>query len=390
MSDLNKPQTGMNFELVTQPFRTPVIKVIGVGGGGGRAVERMLSDAMPGVEFIAANTDRQALESVQASTVLQLGAATTKGLGAGADPEVGRAAAAEDREKIQRALDGADMVFVTAGMGGGTGTGAAPVVAQIAKGLDILTVAVVTKPFEFEFRDRVAADGIEELKQQVDSLIAIPNNRLFEVFGEDMRLETAFKAADDVLRGAVQGIADIIIRPGKINVDFADVRTVMSERGLAIMGTGQASGEDRAQQAMDLAIQSPLLDDIDLRGARGVVVNVTTGNDLVGSEVRLIGSTIRELAAQDCTVVLGTAHNPDIGDDMRITVVATGLGGPPELVVDNSANSAAGPMRAGRVGYSDLDQPTIIRRRAAASGGADVGGDSNILNIPKFLDRQAD
>ena len=390
MSDLNKPQTGMNFELVTQPFRTPVIKVIGVGGGGGRAVERMLSDAMPGVEFIAANTDRQALESVQASTVLQLGAATTKGLGAGADPEVGRAAAAEDREKIQRALDGADMVFVTAGMGGGTGTGAAPVVAQIAKGLDILTVAVVTKPFEFEFRDRVAEDGIEELKQQVDSLIAIPNNRLFEVFGEDMRLETAFKAADDVLRGAVQGIADIIIRPGKINVDFADVRTVMSERGLAIMGTGQASGEDRAQQAMDLAIQSPLLDDIDLRGARGVVVNVTTGNDLVGSEVRLIGSTIRELAAQDCTVVLGTAHNPDIGDDMRITVVATGLGGPPELVVDNSANSAAGPMRAGRVGYSDLDQPTIIRRRAAASGGADVGSDSNILNIPKFLDRQAD
>ena len=387
MSDPNKTQTGMNFELVTQPFQTAVIKVIGVGGCGGNAVERMLSEVMTGVDFIAANTDRQALESLNAPTVLQLGAVTTKGLGAGADPEVGRAAAAEDREKIQHALDGADMVFITAGMGGGTGTGAAPVVAQIAKGLDILTVAVVTKPFGFEMRDRVAEDGLDELRQHVDSLIAIPNDRLFDVIGEDASLQEAFSAADDVLRGAVQGIADIIIRPGMINVDFADVRTVMSERGLAIMGTGQASGEDRAEQATDLAIHSPLLDDIDLRGARGVVVNVTTGSNLRISEFKLVGKTIHELAAKDSTVVLGTAHDPDMGDDMRVTVVATGLGAPPALVVDNGP---AGPKRAGRVGYEDLDQPTVMRRRAAGGAGADLNGDPNILDIPAFLTRQAD
>ena len=381
MSDPNKTQTGMNFELVTQPFQTAVIKVIGVGGCGGNAVERMLSEAMTGVDFIAANTDRQALESLNAPTVLQLGAVTTKGLGAGADPEVGRAAAAEDREKIQHALDGADMVFITAGMGGGTGTGAAPVVAQIAKGLDILTVAVVTKPFGFEMRDRVAEDGLDELRQHVDSLIAIPNDRLFDVIGEDASLQEAFSAADDVLRGAVQGIADIIIRPGMINVDFADVRTVMSERGLAIMGTGQASGEDRAEQATDLAIHSPLLDDIDLRGARGVVVNVTTGSNLRISEFKLVGKTIHELAAKDSTVVLGTAHDPDMGDDMRVTVVATGLGAPPALVVDNGP---AGPKRAGRVGYEDLDQPTVMRRRAAGGAGADLNGDPNILDIRPF------
>ena len=388
MSDPNKTQTGMNFELVTQPFQTAVIKVIGVGGCGGNAVERMLSEAMTGVDFIAANTDRQALESLNAPTVLQLGAVTTKGLGAGADPEVGRAAAAEDREKIQHALDGADMVFITAGMGGGTGTGAAPVVAQIAKGLDILTVAVVTKPFGFEMRNRVAEDGLDELRQHVDSLIAIPNDRLFDVIGEDASLQEAFSAADDVLRGAVQGIADIIIRPGMINVDFADVRTVMSERGLAIMGTGQASGEDRAQQATELAIHSPLLDDIDLRGARGVVVNVTTGSNLGIREFQLVGNTIRELAAKDSTVVLGTVHDPDMGDDMRVTVVATGLGAPPALVVDNGP--AAGPKRAGRVGYEDLDQPTVMRRRAAGGAGADLHGDPDILNIPAFLNRQAD
>ena len=387
MSDPNKTQTGMNFELVTQPFQTAVIKVIGVGGCGGNAVERMLSEAMTGVDFIAANTDRQALESLNAPTVLQLGAVTTKGLGAGADPEVGRAAAAEDREKIQHALDGADMVFITAGMGGGTGTGAAPVVAQIAKGLDILTVAVVTKPFGFEMRNRVAEDGLDELRQHVDSLIAIPNDRLFDVIGEDASLQEAFSAADDVLRGAVQGIADIIIRPGMINVDFADVRTVMSERGLAIMGTGQASGEDRAQQATELAIHSPLLDDIDLRGARGVVVNVTTGSNLGIREFQLVGNTIRELAAKDSTVVLGTVHDPDLGDDMRVTVVATGLGAPPALVVDNGP---AAPKRAGRVGYEDLDQPTVMRRRAAGGAGADLNGDPNILDIPAFLTRQAD
>ena len=387
MSDPNKTQAGMNFELVTQPYQTAVIRVIGVGGCGGNAVQRMLSEAMTGVDFIAANTDRQALESLSAPTVLQLGAVTTKGLGAGADPEVGRAAAAEDREKIQHALDGADMVFITAGMGGGTGTGAAPVIAQIAKGLDILTVAVVTKPFGFEMRNRVAEDGLDELRQHVDSLIAIPNDRLFDVIGEDASLQEAFSAADDVLRGAVQGIADIIIRPGMINVDFADVRTVMSERGLAIMGTGQASGEDRAQQATELAVHSPLLDDIDLRGARGVVVNVTTGNNLGIREFQLVGNTIRDLAAKDSTVVLGTVHDPELSDDMRVTVVATGLGAPPELVVDNGP---VGPKRAGRVGYDDLDQPTVMRRRAAAAAGADLPGDPDILDIPAFLTRQAD
>ena len=392
MSNVNETQTGMNFELVTDPppSQTAVIKVIGVGGCGGNAVERMVAEAMDGVEFIAANTDRQALEHLQAPTTLQIGAATTKGLGAGADPDMGRAAALEDRDNIQNALAGADMVFITAGMGGGTGTGAAPVVAQIAKGLDILTVAVVTKPFEFEMRTEVAAEGITELRQHVDSLIAIPNDRLLDVIGEDASMDEAFTAADEVLRGAVQGIADIIIRPGRINVDFADVRTVMSERGLAIMGTGQASGDNRAQEATEAAIHSPLLDDIDLRGARGVVVNVSTGRSLGIREFHLVGNTIRDLTAKDSTVVVGTVNDPSLGEDMRVTVVATGLGGQqkPEVVVDNTP--AAGPKRAGRVGYDKLEEPTIMRRRAAASGGADLTGDPDFLNIPAFLNRQAD
>ena len=388
MSDANKTQTdqpGMNFELVTDPSPTAVIKVIGVGGGGGNAVARMMSEgAMQGVEFIAANTDRQALESLQTHTTLQIGAATTKGLGAGADPEVGRQAAQEDRDAIQHALDGADMVFITAGMGGGTGTGAAPVVAQIAKGLDILTVAVVTKPFFYEGRSQIAEAGIAELSNHVDSLIAVPNDKLLDVLDEDAGLDEGFVAADDVLRGAVQGIADIIIQRGEVNVDFADVRTVMSERGLAIMGTGQASGDDRARMATEAAIHSPLLDDVDLRGARGVVVNVTTAKSLALRELQVVGTTIRDLAAKDATIVIGTANDDAMGEDVRVTVVATGLG-LPEVVVDNSR---AVPKRAGRAGYDELDEPTVMRRRAA--GGADLAGDPDILDIPAFLTRQAD
>ena len=386
------------FELVEPSSQTAVLKVIGVGGGGGNAVERMVADQLAGVEFIAANTDAQALLNLKAPSTMQLGQAATKGLGAGADPEVGRLAAMEDREEIQRALDGADMVFITAGMGGGTGTGAAPVVAQIAKGLDILTVAVVTKPFEFENRTRVAEDGIAELAEHVDSVIAIPNEKLLDLLGDDASLDDCFNAADDVLRGAVQGIADVIIRPGRINVDFADVRTVMSERGLAIMGTGEASGSDRARQAVDKAIHNPLLDDVDLRGARGVVVNVTATSDLGIREFQTIGKMIREFTAKDSTVVMGTVADPNMGDAMRVTVVATGLGGAkPTLAVNNPGGwarggareglDAAGPARAGRAGYdSGHSEPPVLQQRVA--GGDAI--DSEILDIPSFLRRQAD
>ena len=385
------------FELVEPSSQTAVLKVIGVGGGGGNAVERMVADQLAGVEFIAANTDAQALLNLKAPSTMQLGQAATKGLGAGADPEVGRLAAMEDREEIQRALDGADMVFITAGMGGGTGTGAAPVVAQIAKGLDILTVAVVTKPFEFENRTRVAEDGIAELAEHVDSVIAIPNEKLLDLLGDDASLDDCFNAADDVLRGAVQGIADVIIRPGRINVDFADVRTVMSERGLAIMGTGEASGSDRARQAVDKAIHNPLLDDVDLRGARGVVVNVTATSDLGIREFQTIGKMIREFTAKDSTVVMGTVADPNMGDAMRVTVVATGLGGAkPTLAVNNPGGwarggvreglDAAGPARAGRAGYDGHSEPPVLQQRVA--GGDAI--DSEILDIPSFLRRQAD
>ena len=386
------------FELVEPSSQTAVLKVIGVGGGGGNAVERMVADQLAGVEFIAANTDAQALLNLKAPNTMQLGQAATKGLGAGADPEVGRLAAMEDREEIQRALDGADMVFITAGMGGGTGTGAAPVVAQIAKGLDILTVAVVTKPFEFENRTRVAEDGIAELAEHVDSVIAIPNEKLLDLLGDDASLDDCFNAADDVLRGAVQGIADVIIRPGRINVDFADVRTVMSERGLAIMGTGEASGSDRARQAVDKAIHNPLLDDVDLRGARGVVVNVTATSDLGIREFQTIGKMIREFTAKDSTVVMGTVADPNMGDAMRVTVVATGLGGAkPTLAVNNPGGwarggareglDAAGPARAGRAGYDNShSEPPVLQQRVA--GGDAI--DSEILDIPSFLRRQAD
>ena len=407
----------LTFQLADDRPRSALIKVIGVGGGGGNAVEHMMSEQLEGVEFIAANTDHQALEHLQVPVKVQLGAARTRGLGAGSHPEVGRDAALEDRDRILQALEGADMVFITAGMGGGTGTGAAPVVAQLAKGLDMLTVAVVTKPFDWENRKDIAERGIVELTEQVDSLIAIPNDRLLDVIGDDATLDEAFSASNDVLRGAVQGIADIVIRPGRINVDFADVRTVMSQGGMAIMGTGQASGEDRAQRATEMAVHSPLLDDIDLRGARGVIVNVTTAPSLGIREFRLIGDKVRDLTAKDSTVVLGTVNDPDMGDEMRVTVVATGLGGsnrpdidrpevfaPPSSVRpsvgqvspapqgrqqyderDAPKPAAAGPARAGRAAFEEFDQPTVLRKRVA---GSDV--DYDPLHIPTFLRDQAD
>ena len=379
----------MPFELVEHPPQTAVIKVIGVGGGGGNAVEHMVLKGVKGVDFIAANTDAQALSNLNVPSTLQLGVKLTKGLGAGTDPHMGRQAAEEAREHIEELLTGTDMVFITAGMGGGTGTGAAPVVADVASKLDILTVAVVTKPFDFENRTAVADQGIAELGHHVDSLITIPNDRILEVLDDDASLEEGFAAANDVLLGAVQGIADIIIRPGKMNVDFADVRTVMSERGLAIMGTGQASGDDRAQVAADRAIRCPLLDNVDLRGARGVVVNVTTASSIGIREYRTVGNIIRDFTSKDSTIVVGTAMDPDLEDDMRVTVVATGLGGRqrPELVADNAR---MGPARAGghAAEYGDLDPPTVLRRAVGAE--SEAPPDAGYLDIPSFIRRQND
>lgn len=316
------------FELVENYTPSAEIKVIGVGGGGGNAVAQMIEANIDGVEFIAANTDAQALRQFKGSTLLQIGASVTKGLGAGANPEVGRQAALEDRDRIMEMLSGADMVFITAGMGGGTGTGAAPVIAQVAKELGILTVAVVTKPFHFEAKRRmtIAEQGIKELSKYVDSLITIPNSKLPEVMGEDALLLNAFKAANDVLQGAVQGIAELITRQGLINVDFADVRTVMSEMGMAMMGAGMAKGEDRAIMAVQSAIGSPLLEDVNLSGARGVLVNITAGMNLTMKEFDEIGSAVSSFASDDATVVIGTVIDPEMGDELRVTVVATGLG----------------------------------------------------------------
>ena len=400
----------MAFELVEHPLQAAVIKVIGVGGGGGNAVEHMVVNNVEGVEFIVANTDAQALSSLSAATKLQLGAAENKGLGAGANPEVGRAAALYDREKLQDILKGTDMVFITAGMGGGTGTGAAPVVAEVAKEMDTLTVAVVTKPFEFENRMKIADQGIRDLGQHVDSLIAVPNEKLLTVLGDDATLEKAFAAANDVLLGAVQGIADIIIRPGLVNVDFADVKTVMSERGLAIMGTGEGEGESRAADAADRAIHSPLLNDVDLRGARGVVVNVTTAPGMGIMEFREVGQIVREFTAPDATVVLGTVMEESMGERMRVTVVATGLGAegesapppPPVLTGAQEPRPAAGPARVERgeergvptrraVGVQPETRGLGVAQslRAQAAGPAEAQ-DLEFLDIPSFIRRQAD
>ncbi|MDG1828760.1 MAG: cell division protein FtsZ, partial [Luminiphilus sp.] len=312
------------FELVDNAPQSAVIKVVGVGGGGGNAVRHMIENNVDGVDFICANTDAQALSDIAAKTVLQLGTGITKGLGAGANPDIGRAAAMEDRDRIADALHGADMVFVTAGMGGGTGTGGAPIVAEVAREMGILTVAVVTRPFSFEGKSRlkIAEAGLAELEQHCDSLITIPNEKLLEVLGKNTSLLDAFREANDVLLGAVQGIAELIIRPGMINVDFADVRTVMSEMGAAMMGTGQASGENRAREAAERAINSPLLDDIDVSGAKGVLVNITAGMDLSLGEFAEVGDTIEEYASEDATVVVGTVIDPDLADTLKVTVVA--------------------------------------------------------------------
>ncbi len=388
------------FELMDTHSQNAVIKVIGVGGGGGNAVNHMVAATIEGVEFICANTDAQALKSSQVKTILQLGAGITKGLGAGADPDVGRNSAMEDRDRIQDALEGADMVFITAGMGGGTGTGAAPVVAQVAKELGILTVAVVTKPFPFEGtkRRRIAEDGIAELAKNVDSLITIPNEKLLAVLGKDMSLLDAFSAANDVLLHATQGIAELITRPGLINVDFADVKTVMSEMGVAMMGTGAASGEHRAREAAEAAIRSPLLEDIDLAGAKGILVNITAGLSLTIGEFDEVGNTVRDFADDDATVVVGTVIDASLDDELRVTVVATGLGERRVTLKRQAARDTApmhlvsGGSNDGLPNYNDLGRPTIYRRGGASSAVAEPAGDSDLdyLDIPAFLRRQAD
>jgi cell division protein FtsZ len=382
------------FELVENVPQNAVIKVIGVGGGGGNAVHHMINNQVDGVEFICANTDAQALNNLKAKTILQMGSNITKGLGAGANPEIGRQAALEDRDEIAEILSGADMVFITAGMGGGTGTGAAPIVAEVARDMGILTVAIITKPFPFEGKKRlsIAKEGIEQLSNVVDSLITIPNEKLLDVLGKDASLLDAFKAANDVLLGAVKGIADLIMRPGMINVDFADVKTVMSEMGMAMMGTGFASGEDRAREAAESAIRSPLLEDINLQGARGILVNITAGENLSLGEFSAVGDTIEEFASDDATVVVGTVIAPDLEEEMRVTVVATGLGSQnkkPVKVVDNTDGTI-------EPDYGDLDRPTILRNQQVnnpnTSFAKTLGAapDMDYLDIPAFLRRQAD
>ncbi len=396
------------YEMVEKIAPNAVIKVIGVGGGGGNAVAHMVDANIEGVDFICANTDSQAMKSCGSRTVLQLGANVTKGLGAGANPEVGRQAALEDRERVEELLEGADMVFITAGMGGGTGTGAAPVVAQLAKEKGILTVAVVTKPFPFEGRRRmqVAMKGIEDLAQHVDSLIIVPNEKLLSVLGREVTLLSAFKAANDVLQGAVQGIADLITAPGLINVDFADVRTVMSEMGQAMMGSGSASGDDRAQAAAEAAVNNPLLEDVNLAGACGILVNVTAGPNLTMREFEEIGRVVHDFASEDATVVVGTSLDPELQDEVRVTVVATGL---------NRAAAARQPLRQGvkrnegieprerprprpvvlrtgtgneAVDYAAPAEAPQPRQEKAAAASADTSID--ILDIPAFLRHQAD
>ncbi len=385
------------FELVDNLPQNAIIKVIGVGGGGGNAVKHMISNHIDGVDFICANTDAQALKDIDARTVLQLGSSMTKGLGAGANPEVGRQAAMEDRDRIAEVIEGADMVFITAGMGGGTGTGGAPVVAEVAKELGILTVAIVTKPFPFEGRKRmtIAEEGIRQLKDRVDSLITIPNEKLLEVLGKNTSLLDAFKSANDVLLGAVQGIADLIIRPGMINVDFADVRTVMSEMGMAMMGSGCARGENRAREAAEAAIRSPLLEDVNLQGARGILVNITAGMDLSLGEFTEVGDTVEEFSSPDATVVVGTVIDPDMHDELRVTVVATGLGMPEMARGGQPAKSPDNTRTAdGGYNYSVLEKPTVLRAsKSGQAGGRAVETkerDMEYLDIPAFLRRQAD
>src|SRR5438309_4472032 len=399
------------FELMDAYSQSAVIKVIGVGGGGGNAVAHMVTAGIDGVEFMCVNTDSQALKHAKVKTALQIGCNITKGLGAGADPEIGRSAAMEDRDRIVELVEGCDMLFITAGMGGGTGTGAAPVVAQVARELGILTVAVVTKPFEMEGNKRacVADNGIAELSKFRDSLITIPNQKLLTVLGPQTTLLDAFKAANQVLQGAVQGIAELITRPGLINVDFADVRTVMAETGMAMMGSGAASGEGRARAAAEAAVSSPLLEDINLAGAHGILVNVSAGMDLSIGEFQEVGQIVKQFASDDATVVIGTVIDPELDNQVRVTVVAPGLGraaaavrspltSPREreaLVREQRDVRAEPPMRMVRrplssSDYAALDKPTVQRQRAVGDGLRAATDSEDLLDIPAFLRRQAD
>jgi cell division protein FtsZ len=423
------------FELMDAYSQSAVIKVLGVGGGGGNAVSHMVTSGIEGVEFMCINTDAQALKHSKVRTALQIGANITKGLGAGADPEIGRQAAMEDRDRIIEMIEGCDMLFITAGMGGGTGTGAAPIVAQLAKELGILTVAVVTRPFEMEGGKRtlMADHGMSELGKHVDSLITIPNQKLLTVLGPKTTLLDAFKAANQVLQGAVQGIADLITRPGLINVDFADVRTVMAETGMAMMGSGVGTGENRARLAAEMAVSSPLLEDVNLSGAQGILVNVTAGMDLAIGEFQEVGAIVKQFASEDATVVVGTVIDPEITNELRVTVVATGLGRPAPaatmrtLTPAQKAVSGSGMHAAGLQGsshhhasgmhgssgvqmgnsgepsmrvvrrsplspsdYSHFEKPAVQRKVAVGDGLRPEAESDDILDIPAFLRRQAD
>lgn len=385
------------FELMDNHSEEAVIKVIGVGGGGGNAVEYMVASNIEGVEFVAANTDAQALRNSSANITLQLGANVTKGLGAGANPEIGRRSAEEDRETIKKTLEGADMIFIAAGMGGGTGTGAAPIVAEVARELGILTVAVVTKPFPFEGKKRTAYadEGIMELSKHVDSLITIPNDKLLKVLGKGTSLLDAFKAANNVLLGAVQGIAELITRPGLINVDFADVRTVMSEMGTAMMGSGRASGPDRAEEAAEQAISSPLLEDIDLSGAKGILVNITAGLDISIEEFEIVGNAVKAFASENATVVVGAVIDPTMQDELRVTVVATGIGADRRPDISLVPNSRPEPMpvyvQQGNTMHKAAPQQmreeqAVVQQKAQPESKTNI----DIFDIPAFLRKQAD
>ncbi|TXH63408.1 MAG: cell division protein FtsZ [Tolumonas sp.] len=383
------------FEPVGSQGDDALIKVIGIGGGGGNAVEHMLRENIEGVHFVAVNTDAQALRNSGAEVTIQIGANITKGLGAGANPDVGREAALENRDEIRQMLAGSDMVFISAGMGGGTGTGAAPVIAEVAKELGILTVAVVTKPFNFEGKKRMsyALQGIDELSKHVDSLITIPNDKLLKVLGRGVSLLDAFKAANNVLMGAVQGIAELITRPGLINVDFADVRTVMREMGTAMMGTGSARGDDRAEEAAEKAISSPLLEDIDLAGAKGILVNITAGLDVTMEEFETVGNAVKAFASENATVVVGAVIDPSLEDELRVTVVATGIGNerkPDITLVKNGQKAVERPMRpmihethAPRYEDRMVQQQTVNAEPQPRS-------EPDYLDIPAFLRKQAD
>jgi cell division protein FtsZ len=391
------------FEIIDQdPQEGAIIKVIGVGGCGGNAVEHMIRRGLGGVDFVCANTDAQALKRSTARLQLQLGSTLTRGLGAGARPEIGRDAAMEDRDRIAEMIEGADMLFITAGMGGGTGTGAAPVIADIARSLKILTVAVVTRPFGFEGkRQKVAQAGIEELGKKVDSLIIIPNDKLMQVLGEDVGVLEAYAAANDVLHGAVSGIAEVINNPGLVNVDFADVRTVMGEVGMAMMGSATATGADRARLAANAAVKSPLLEDVNLLGARGVLVNITASSGLKMKEYHEVMNTIKEFTAEDAMVIVGTVIDDEIGDALRVTMIATGLGGAamqvprkPELKILETADilQRTGTDGLGvveEIDYTKLDQPAVVRRRPPSAGAA-AAPRFDLSDVPAFLRKQAD